>query len=100
VIWVAQRFVAAITTCHSGGLEPREYSVCPPTLSGSLKLFQLPPITSSYGEPDQQRKPTPSQRSREPAAAPKAQPQQSTKLPSDTVSLKSTGDVDREGDSH
>jgi hypothetical protein len=35
-----------------------------------------------------------------PAAAQKAQPQQSTKLPSDTVSLKSTGDVDRDGDSH
>jgi hypothetical protein len=33
-----------------------------------------------------------------PAAAPKAQ--QSTKLPSHTVSLKSTGDVDRDGDSH
>jgi hypothetical protein len=35
-----------------------------------------------------------------PAAAPKAQAQQSTKLPSDTVSLKSTGDVDHDGDSH
>ena len=36
----------------------------------------------------------------QPAAAPKAQPQQSTKLPSDTVSLKSTGDVNHDGDSH
>jgi len=35
-----------------------------------------------------------------PAATRKAQPQQSTKLPSDTVSLKSTGDVDRDSDSH
>jgi hypothetical protein len=33
-------------------------------------------------------------------AAPKPQPQQSTALPSDTVKLKSTGDVDHDGDSH
>ena len=31
--------------------------------------------------------------------APKAQPQQSNTLPQDTVSLKSTGDVDHDGDS-
>jgi hypothetical protein len=35
-----------------------------------------------------------------PPAAPKPQPQQSTPLPSDTVKLKSTGDVDHDGDSH
>jgi len=31
--------------------------------------------------------------------APKAQPQQSNSVPQDTVSLKSTGDVDHDGDS-
>lgn len=31
--------------------------------------------------------------------APKAQPQPSNPLPQDTVSLKSAGDVDRDGDS-
>jgi len=31
--------------------------------------------------------------------APKAQPQQSSAIPQDTVSLKSAGDVDHDGDS-
>jgi hypothetical protein len=33
-------------------------------------------------------------------AAQKTQPQQSNALPSDTVKLKSTGDVDHDGDRH
>ena len=33
-------------------------------------------------------------------AATKPQPQQSSPLPADTVSLKSLGDVDHDGDSH
>jgi len=33
-------------------------------------------------------------------AAPKPQPQHSSPLPSDTVSLKSKGDVDHDGDTH
>ena len=72
MFWVAQRFSAAISTCHNAGLEPQEYSVCPPILTGSLKLFQLPPIMSSYGELNQQRKPTPSQRIRETGRRPES----------------------------
>ena len=47
------------------------------------------PVTSAYA----------SYASQVSQPAPKAQPQQSNSVPQDTVSLKSTGDVDHDGDS-
>jgi hypothetical protein len=48
------------------------------------------PISSSYTSYQQTT----------PPVAQKAEPQPTASLPQDTVSLKSTGDVDHDGDSH
>jgi len=97
---VAQRFSAAISTCHSAGLEPGV--LCLPTnpdgipkafpTSADCVFLLVNPISSANQ--------LQANEAAKPAATRKAQLQQSTKLPSDTVSLKSTADVDRDGDSH